>query len=105
MELLRKAQELDPLSQQLIDDVIWGSYHLGDYATCLEFSDKIRRIRPNTWLMKIASLGALEQQDERKEELNQFVEKYGEEAIDGFIKRLNVNDQELRELTRHFIVH
>ena len=44
VELLRKAQELDPLSQQLIDDFIWGSYNLGDYDACIEFSDRIRKI-------------------------------------------------------------
>ncbi len=45
VELIRKAHELDPLSKQLIDDVIWGSYAVEEYETCVEFSNQIRKIR------------------------------------------------------------
>ena len=70
VELIRKAHELDPLSQQLIDDVIWGSYALGEYETCVELSYKIRKIRPNTWVLKIASLGALARLEERDQKIS-----------------------------------
>ncbi|MEE3291581.1 MAG: adenylate/guanylate cyclase domain-containing protein, partial [Pseudomonadota bacterium] len=81
VELLRKAQELDPLSQQLIDDFIWGSYNLGDYDACIELSGKIRKIRPNTWLLKIASFGALNRQEERDQEISQFIEFHGKDEL------------------------
>ena len=105
VKLLRKAQELDPHSQQLIDDVVWGSYHVGDYATCIEFSEQIRRLRPNTWILKIASLGALGQKDKRNEERQRFVEKFGDDSLDAYLGNLNVHDVSLRESTRSYVAH
>ncbi len=105
VELLRKAQELDPLSQQLIDDFIWGSYTLGDYDTCIEFSEKIRKIRPNTWLLKIASFGALKRQGERDEEISQFIESHGKDELSVQLEKLNFNSQEIGEVTRNFVLN
>ena len=105
VELLRKAQELDPLSQQLIDDFIWGSYTLGDYDTCIEFSEKIRKIRPNTWLLKIASFGALKRQGERDEEISQFIESHGKYELSVQLEKLNFNSQEIGEATRKFVLN
>jgi tetratricopeptide (TPR) repeat protein len=105
VELLRKAQELDPLSQQLIDDFIWGSYNLGDYDACIEFSDKIRKIRPNTWLLKIASFGALNRQEERDQEIGQFIESHGKDELSVQLEKLNFNSQDIGESTRNFVLN
>ena len=105
VELLRKAQELDPLSQQLIDDFIWGSYNLGDYDACIEFSGKIRKIRPNTWLLKIASFGALNRQDERDQEISQFVEFHGKDELSIQLEKLNSNNRDIGEATRNFVLN
>jgi TolB-like protein len=104
VELLRKAQELDPLSQQLIDDLVWGSYALGDFDTCIQFSEKIRKIRPNTWLLKIASFGALKRLDERGGEIDQFIESYGKDELDVQLEKLNFNNPKVSESTRNFIL-
>ena len=105
VELLRKAQELDPLSQQLIDDFIWGSYNLGDYDACIEFSGKIRKIRPNTWLLKIASFGALNRQEERDQEISQFIEFHGKDELSIQLEKLNSNNQDIGEVTRNFVLN
>ena len=105
VELLRKAQELDPLSQQLIDDFIWGSYNLGDYDACIEFSDRIRKIRPNTWLLKIASFGALNRQEERDQEISQFIEFHGKDELSVQLEKLNSNNQDIGEATRNFVLN
>ena len=105
VELLRKAQELDPLSQQLIDDFIWGSYNLGDYDACIEFSGKIRKIRPNTWLLKIASFGALNRQEERDQEISQFIEFHGKDELSVQLEKLNSNNQNIGEVTRNFVLN
>ena len=105
VELLRKVQELDPLSQQLIDDFIWGSYNLGDYDACIEFSDKIRKIRPNTWLLKIASFGALNRQEERDQEIGQFIESHGKDELSVQLEKLNFNSQDIGESTRNFVLN
>ena len=105
VELLRKAQELDPLSQQLIDDFIWGSYNLGDYDACIELSGKIRKIRPNTWLLKIASFGALNRQEERDQEISQFIELHGKDELSVQLERLNSNNQDIGEATRNFVLN
>jgi len=105
VELLRKAQELDPLSQQLIDDFIWGSYNLGDYDACIEFSDRIRKIRPNTWLLKIASFGALNRQEERDQEISQFIEFHGKDELSDQLEKLNSNNQDIGESTRNFVLN
>ncbi len=104
VELLRKAQELDPLSQQLIDDLVWGTYALGDFDTCIQFSEKIRKIRPNTWLLKIASFGALKRLDERGGEIDQFIESYGKDELDVQLEKLNFNNSKVSESTRNFIL-
>jgi adenylate cyclase len=104
VELLRKAQELDPLSQQLIDDLVWGSYALGDFDTCIQFSEKIRKIRPNTWLLKIASFGALKRLDERGGEIDQFIESYGKDELGVQLEKLNFNNSKVSESTRNFIL-
>ncbi len=105
VELLRKAQELDPLSQQLIDDFIWGSYNLGDYDACIELSGKIRKIRPNTWLLKIASFGALNRQEERDQEISQFIEFHGKDELSVQLEKLNFNNQDIGEATRNFVLN
>ncbi len=105
VELLRKAQELDPLSQQLIDDFIWGSYNLGDYDACIEFSGKIRKIRPNTWLLKIASFGALNRQEERDQEISQFIEFHGKDELSIQLEKLNSNNRDIGEVTRNFVLN
>ena len=105
VELLRKAQELDPLSQQLIDDFIWGSYNLGDYDACIELSGKIRKIRPNTWLLKIASFGALNRQKERDQEISQFIEFHGKDELSVQLEKLNSNNQDIGEATRNFVLN
>ena len=105
VELLRKAQELDPLSQQLIDDFIWGSYNLGDYDACIELSGKIRKIRPNTWLLKIASFGALNRQEERDQEISQFIEFHGKDELSAQLEKLNFNNQDIGEATRNFVLN
>lgn len=104
VELLRKAQELDPLSQQLLDDLVWGSYALGDFDACIQFSEKIRTIRPNTWLLKIASFGALKRLDERGGEIDQFIESYGKDELDVQLEKLNFNNPKVSESTRNFIL-
>ena len=104
VELLRKAQELDPLSQQLLDDLVWGSYALGDFDTCIQFSEKIRKIRSNTWLLKIASFGALKRLDERGGEIDQFIESYGKDELDVQLEKLNFNNPKVSESTRNFIL-
>ncbi len=105
VELLRKAQELDPNSQQLIDDVIWASFHVEDYAGCIEFAEKIRKIRPNTWLMKIASLGALGREEQRNEELQSFLDKHGAERLNSLLDNLNVSDSSIRDRSRNLVLH
>ena len=105
VELLRKAQELDPLSQQLIDDFIWGSYNLGDYDACIELSGKIRKIRPNTWLLKIASFGALNRQEERDQEISQFIEFHGKDELSAQLEKLNSNNQDIGEAARNFVLN
>ncbi len=105
VELLRKAQELDPLSQQLIDDFIWGSYNLGDYDACIELSGKIRKIRPNTWLLKIASFGALNRQEERDQEISQFIEFHGKDELSVQLEKLNSNNRDIGEVTRNFVLN
>ena len=104
VELLRKAQELDPLSQQLLDDLVWGSYALGDFDTCIQFSEKIIKIRSNTWLLKIASFGALKRLDERGGEIDQFIESYGKDELDVQLEKLNFNNSKVSESTRNFIL-
>ena len=104
VELLRKAQELDPLSQQLLDDLVWGSYALGDFDTCIQFSEKIIKIRSNTWLLKIASFGALKRLDERGGEIDQFIESYGKDELDVQLEKLNFNNPKVSESTRNFIL-
>ena len=104
VELLRKAQELSPLSQQLIDDLVWGSYALGDYDSCIQFSEKIRKIKPNTWLLKIASLGALKRLDERGEEVDQLIESHGKDELDVQLEKLNFNNLEISKSTRKSIL-
>ncbi len=105
IELLQKAHELDPLSQQLVDDLVWGSYTLGDYDTCIEYSYKIRKIRPNTWLLKIASFGALKRLEERDEEISQFVEVHGKDELSVQLGRLNFNSQEIGEATKNYVLN
>ena len=105
VELLRKAQELDPLSQQLIDDFIWGSDNLGDYDACIELSGKIRKIRPNTWLLKIASFGALNRQEERDQEISQFIEFHGKDELSVQLEKLNSNNQDIGEAARNFVLN
>ena len=105
VELIRKAHELDPLSQQLIDDVIWGSYALGEYETCVELSYKIRKIRPNTWVLKIASLGALARLEDRDEEISQFVKSHGKDELSVQLGKLNFNSEVIGKATRNYVLN
>ncbi len=104
IKLLQKAHELDPLSQQLVDDLVWGSYTLGNYDACIEYTYKIRKIRPNTWVLKIASFGALRQLEERNEEIDKFIGKYGKDELTVQLEKLNFNSQEISEATKQHVL-
>ena len=104
-ELLQKAHELDPLSQEVVDNVVWGSYAVGDYGACIEYSAKIRKMRPNTWLLKIASFGALDRQQERDDEVSQFVDAHGEEELTAQLSNLNFNSEKISESTKNYVLN
>ena len=104
-ELLQKAHELDPLSQEVVDNVVWGSYAVGDYGACIEYSKKIRKLRPNTWLLKIASFGALDRQQERDDEVSQFVDAHGEEELTAQLSNLNFNSEKISESTKNYVLN
>ena len=105
VELLHKAHELDPLNQDIVDNVVWGSYALGDYDGCIEFTGKIKKMRPNTWLLKIASFGALKRQEERDNEIEQFVDAHGKDELTAQLGNLNFNNEKIGASTKHFVLN
>jgi Flp pilus assembly protein TadD len=105
VELLQKAHELDPLSQDVVDSVVWGSYAVGDYDACIEYSEKIRKMRPTTWLLKIASFGALDRQQERDDEISQFVDAHGQDELTTQLSNLNFNNDKIFESTKNYVLN
>ena len=55
--------------------------------------------------MKIASFGALNRQEERDQEIGQFIESHGKDELRVQLEKLNFNSQDIGESTRNFVLN
>ena len=62
-------------------------------------------MRPNTWLLKIASFGAIDRQQERDDEVSQFVDAHGEEELTAQLSNLNFNSEKISESTKNYVLN
>ena len=65
-------------------------------------TNKIKKMGPNNWLLKIASLGALMRYEERDTEMNLFSNVHGKDELKLQFDNLNFNNEEIIESTKKF---
>ena len=95
LNILSKAIELDPLGENIIDTLIWANFAAENFEICLEFKPLNKHFTPSTWILKIACLGALFRDQERKGELRAFIDLHGREEIDKQLASLKFNNAEI----------
>ena len=65
ISMLEKARELDPTDPEVNECIVWGLYAAGNYEACLEKTENYKKADSQTWLLRIASLGAMMMGEER----------------------------------------
>jgi len=109
-DLLIKAYELDPVglgasnADKRLGDVMLGAYVKGDYEQCLEYDKKVGKKQPIAWAAKIASLSALDQNQEKEAELNKFVAAYPDIVLGEEIDKLHFQDKEVIQTMKELVV-
>ena len=91
------------MNKELVDKIIWGYYAMADYEACIYHTNKIKKMGPNNWLLKIASLGALMRYEERDTEMNLFSDAHGKDELKLQFDNLNFNNEKIIESTKNFI--
>ena len=100
LNILYKAMELDPLSESIIDALIWANYAAKNYEECLEFKPLSKYFTPSTWILRIACLGALCREQERNEEVKSFIDLHGREEMSKELANLKFNNVEIENNIR-----
>ena len=103
IELLQKAYKLDPTDPEIYQCIIWGLYTSGDYQTCIDNTEKDKKLDAQTWLLRIASMGAMMMNDERDRELDIFKQTHGENEIQSYCEDLEFNNSAIKQATQHFL--
>lgn len=103
IELLQKAYKLDPTDPEIYECIIWGLYTSGDYQTCIANTEKDKKLDAQTWLLRIASMGAMMMNDERDRELDIFKKTHGENEIQSYCEELEFNNSAIKHATQHFL--
>jgi len=100
LNILSKSIELDPLGESIIDILVWANFAAGNFKECLEFKPLSKYFTPCTWILRIACLGALFQDQERNEELKAFVDLHGIEEMNKQLIDLKFNNAEIENNIR-----
>ncbi len=103
ISMLEKARELDPTDPEVNECIVWGLYAAGNYEACLEKTANYKKADSQTWLLRIASLGAMMMGEERDRELELFIDFYGDDGIESCWTDLEFNNSAIKEATKHFI--
>ena len=104
IELLQKAYKLDPTDPEIYECIIWGLYTSGDYQTCINNTENDKKFEAQTWLLRIASLGAMMMNEERDQELDLFKQSHGENKIQSYCEELEFNNSAIKQATKHFLL-
>ena len=108
-DLLIKAYELDPIglggsnADKRLGDVMLGAYVKGDHQQCLEYDKKIGKKSPIAWAVKIASLSALSQTQEKEAELNKFAVAYPDIVLCDEIEKLHFQDATVKQTMKELV--
>ena len=100
LNILNKAMELDPLGQSIADTLIWANYAAENFEECLEFKPLNKCFTPQTWILRIACLGVLSRDQEKKEELKAFIDFYSREEMNKRLADLKFNNTEIESNIR-----
>ena len=100
LNILNKAMELDPLGQSITDTLIWANYAAGNFEVCLEFKTRNKCFTPHSWILRIACLGVLSRDQEKKEEFEAFIDFYGREEMNRRLADLKFNNAEIENNIR-----
>ena len=100
LNILNKAMELDPLGQSITDTLIWANYAAENFEVCLEFKTLNKCFTPHTWILRIACLGVLSRDQEKKEEFEAFIDFYGREEMNRRLADLKFNNAEIENNIR-----
>ena len=103
IEMLRKAHKLDPTDTEITECIIWGLYISGDYQACIENTEKNKKLDTQTWLLRIASMGAMMMNEERDRELDLFTRTHGDDEVESHWEELEFNNFAIKQATKHFI--
>ena len=103
IDLLKKARKLDPTNSEIDEIIMWGFYASGDYQSCIENTENNKKIDAQTWLLRIASLGAMMMNNERDQELELFNKTHGEGEIESHWQELEFNNSAIKQATKHFL--
>ena len=100
LNILNKAMELDPLGQSIADTLIWANYAAENFEECLEFKPLNKCFTPQTWILRIACLGVLSRDQEKKEEFKAFIDFYSREEMNKRLADLKFNNTEIESNIR-----
>ena len=100
LNILNKAMELDPLGQSIADTLIWANYAAENFEECLEFKPLNKCFTPQTWILRIACLGVLSRDQEKKEEFKAFIDFYSREEMNKQLADLKFNNTEIESNIR-----
>jgi len=103
IDLLKKARKLDPTNSEIDEIIMWGFYASGDYQSCIENTENNKKLDAQTWLLRIASLGAMMMNNERDQELELFNKTHGEGEIESHWQELEFNNSAIKQATKHFL--
>ncbi|MEC9293953.1 MAG: hypothetical protein VYC65_06665, partial [Chloroflexota bacterium] len=62
-----------------------------------------KNLDAQTWLLRIASLGAMMMNNERDQELELFNKTHGEGEIESHWQELEFNNSAIKQATKHFL--
>lgn len=103
IELLRKAQKLDPTDPEITESIVWGLYACGDYTACIEHTEMTGKLDAQSWLLRIASLGALMMNEQRDRELEAFAKAHPDAGVESQWEALEFNNSAIKQATNHYL--
>ena len=103
IELLRKAQKLDPTDPEITESIVWGLYACGDYTACIEHTEMTGKLDAQSWLLRIASLGALMMNAQRDRELEAFAKAHPDAGVESQWEALEFNNSAIKQATNHYL--
>ena len=101
--MLRKAHKLDPMDPEITECIIWGLYASGDYQACVEYTETNKKLDTQTWLLRIASMGAMMMNEDRDRELDLFTTTHGDDEVESHWEELEFNNSAIKQATKHFL--